>query len=528
MTARRSALVVLLIAAAASALAAVAADAAEPQDAYSLPLQLWLDLIGLAWAASGAAIVVARPRHVLGWLIVAVGTLTQVSLAAEAVRRVGWVPETLVAHVLSFMAGTGIFLMLGLLPLLYPSGRLPSPRWRPLGIAITVGALALMTQWLMSRLLQWPWPFDEGSAPLVVWVPFTLYGAATVVGWIVTGRRIARARPPERQQLVLLLVAAALPLLASGLGESEPAQWVSATTLMLLPIAITVGILRYRMLGIELVLRRGLLYAGLTLCVVIVYAVLTWLGGRYLGGEQVPAVVAAALVAVGLLPVRDRLQRWVDLLVYGRRRERDQIISARAGERDRLRHDLHDGLGPSLTGMALGLQAVDDALAVGDARRAREIVAIIHSEIDRVVDEIRRILEDLRPAPLESTGLADALRLAFATQPAPPVIKIVSSEPRELPVEAEDAAYRIAIEAVHNAVRHARAGEVVVTIESNEQDMTVEVRDNGIGMPARSSEGVGLRSMRMRAAAVGGTLTIHSEHGTTVRLAVPVSARVST
>ena len=78
--------------------------------------------------------------------------------------------------------------------------------------------------------------------------------------------------------------------------------------------------------------------------------------------------------------------------------QRDAVVEARREERERLRHDLHDGLGPSLTGIGLGLQAVDDALAGGDVDQGREIAGVLRAETAATVTEIRRIIDDLRPA----------------------------------------------------------------------------------------------------------------------------------
>jgi signal transduction histidine kinase len=625
--------------------AAVVADVTTDVEG-SVVLQTWLDLVGFTWAAAGALVVRHRSRHTLGWVLLVVGALTQVSIAEEAFRRAGWVSDSVAGDVLTLVVGSGIFVMLGLLPLLYPSGRLPSPRWRPLAAVVIVGAVAQMVQWLMSRLAGWRWPFDAGppATRLVDWVPFAVFAVGTLVGWLLCGVRIARAGPPLRQQLVLLLVAVMAPLVSSALGDSGVAQWLNALTLMLLPAAIAIGIFRYRMLGIELVLRRGLVYAVLTACVVVAYAVVTWAGGALLGSETVPSVLAAALLAVVLLPLRSAAQRLVDRLLYGRRDDplsavsalgsvvaaaepaalaqqlvagvremvraravrierpdgslvatsgsveddpaevrialnvggsevgllvvgprtprtpylrdeeklfqalapqvavalhamdmatelelqRDQVIAVRAEERDRLRQDIHDGLGPSLTGIGLGLRAVDDAAVAADTSRVRELTGVIQSEVARTVLDIRRILDDLRPAQVEERGLAAALQNAFGDHHAPPRITVTATALPLLPADIEDAAFRVALEATNNALRHAGAHDVRVSLTTEAGSLVVEVADDGSGLPEDVTEGIGLASMRARARAVGGVVEIRRGHGTAVRLAVPLQQRVLT
>jgi DNA-binding NarL/FixJ family response regulator len=90
--------------------------------------------------------------------------------------------------------------------------------------------------------------------------------------------------------------------------------------------------------------------------------------------------------------------------------ERDRVVAVTRQERQRLRRDLHDGLGPSLSGVSLGLQALDDARAADDQATADQLLARIRDEVTTAVGEVRRILDDLRPAVLDSTRLADAIQ----------------------------------------------------------------------------------------------------------------------
>ena len=90
--------------------------------------------------------------------------------------------------------------------------------------------------------------------------------------------------------------------------------------------------------------------------------------------------------------------------------ERDRVVAATRTERDRLRRDLHDGLGPSLSGIRLGLLALHDAVTAGRHATGADMLDRIRLEVDTTVGEVRRIIDGLRPAVLDDTGLAGALR----------------------------------------------------------------------------------------------------------------------
>src|SRR4051794_18665990 len=151
----------------------------------------------------------------------------------------------------------------------------------------------------------------------VLTVLLVLGGTLTI--WAMTAVRLTHLRPPQRQQVAWLLVVAVLMFVSFFQPAEAPlglAVWG-----VLIPVAVGVGIFRYNLLGIELVLRRGLVYAALTAAVVAVYLAVTAVAGSQLSRGPLPAVVAAALVAVGLTPLRERLQREVDRFVYGERRD---------------------------------------------------------------------------------------------------------------------------------------------------------------------------------------------------------------
>jgi signal transduction histidine kinase len=179
---------------------------------------------------------------------------------------------------------------------------------------------------------------------------------------------------------------------------------------------------------------------------------------------------------------------------------RGQIVTAREEERRRLRRDLHDGLGPALAGVALTLQAAQNT----GGPAAGELVSGARRQIEDVVGEIRRIVHELRPPILDDLGLAAAIR-AHADRLAPLAVELDMPDPRvPLSAATELAVYRIATEALTNVVRHAHANNCHVTLHSDRDETVLEVSDDGRGLDPSADPGVGLRSMRERAAELGG------------------------
>jgi signal transduction histidine kinase len=194
---------------------------------------------------------------------------------------------------------------------------------------------------------------------------------------------------------------------------------------------------------------------------------------------------------------------------------------------------LHDGLGPSLSGVALGLEAARSA-AAGDPRRVEEILGVLHGEVGSLVAEVRQIIADLGPADVD---LMAALRAHAETVTSLGVLEVRVSQSGELPVlpgAVAVAAQRIAGEAVTNVVRHAAATSAAVHVGCFAGQLVVEVTDDGTGFDEPSAgsgagAGVGLGSMRERAESVGGVLQVASApgRGTRVTATIPVDPAVT-
>lgn len=206
---------------------------------------------------------------------------------------------------------------------------------------------------------------------------------------------------------------------------------------------------------------------------------------------------------------------------------RTQLVKAREDERRRLRRDLHDGLGPLLAGVVMALDVVRSALARGDGDRAAELSGAAAEQARSAVTDVRRLVADLRPPALDDLGLVGALEALVSTLTAggPEVEVQAIGRLDELPAAVEVAAYRIAAEAVNNAVRHSHASRVYLSLSAGDTGLEVHVRDDGGGLPAELTPGVGLASMRERATELGGWCTIETTTGGTgVRAWLPYDA----
>jgi signal transduction histidine kinase len=220
-------------------------------------------------------------------------------------------------------------------------------------------------------------------------------------------------------------------------------------------------------------------------------------------------------------------------LMVDLQRSREQLVTAREEERLRLRRDLHDGLGPALAGFTLIVGATRNLL-VRDPAAADRLLVQLGAEIEAAVGDIKRLVYNLRPPALDELGLLGAIQARAthdtATQEAGG-IQIQIEAPEQLPplpAAVEVAAYRIVQEALTNVLRHAHAHHCVVQLTCDSM-LGIEIRDDGDGLGAAGAPthlGVGLRSMRERAAELGGRCVVESAAagGTYVRAWLPIGS----
>ncbi len=201
-------------------------------------------------------------------------------------------------------------------------------------------------------------------------------------------------------------------------------------------------------------------------------------------------------------------------------RSRERLITAREEERRRLRRDLHDGLGPQLAAVTIKADAAANLLHSDPAATAK-LLGEIKTESQDAVQEIRRVVNGLWPAALDQFGLVSALQeyAARNSNGSPHFAVQASSDLSPLPAAVELAAYRIATEAMANVARHARAQNCTVAVAADEE-LLLQVDDDGRGLPEAYLAGVGISSMRERTAELGGTLHLQSEPGAGTQLTV--------
>jgi signal transduction histidine kinase len=639
-------------------------------------------VLSLAYPAVGALIASRLPTNPIGWIFCAIGVIYAMqrfttayadhALLETFVLPWGEVAAWYSTWISGFANPTlGVFLML-----LFPSGRLPSRRWRILrwvtvsGAAMTALGVAFMPGNLyIHRYVENPFGIVGVIGGRLTTYGF--FGVSRVLGATVlllsllaalfsVTLRLHHARGNDRQQLKWFLFAAVpLTLLGSmeGLdtivgnfttdflfhpvymlyssGLLVPVLYLEVLALLLVPVFTYIAILRYDLYDIDVVINRTLVYGALSACVVGIYVLaVVALGAMFqTQGTLAVSLSATGLVAVVFQPLRGRLQRSVNRLMYGERddpyavisrlgkrleaaiepeavlptvvetiaqalklpyaailleeegqfrtsasygsptdepevlplvyqreeigrlvlspraqgeafsdadrgliedlarqaevavhavrltadlqRSRERLVATREEERRRLRRDLHDGLGAQLAGLNVQAGTIR-RLIPSDPDAADELVVELREELRGAISDIRRLVYDLRPPALDDLGLVEALRqLAerYDSKDAP--LRVVVEVPEDLPnlpAAVEVAVYRITQEALTNVARHARATTCVVRLAVND-DVALEIVDDGVGIPSGRSAGVGLSSMHERAEELGGSCTVEISPG---------------
>ncbi|MFG1944765.1 ATP-binding protein [Nonomuraea sp. NPDC048826] len=567
------------------------------------------DVAGTAFPLFGAILVYRRPRLLIGWLLCAGGVSSAANILSANLIVLngdpgwGWVVVEFTWQACQLSLGV-------LLPLLYPDGRMPSARWRWVVVPVVAGHLLAWASLLtMDKALR-------DASHLLVTVGLGLAFASLAV-------RFTRGDAVERRQILWLLVTLPGLLIPWILGGD--AWWLASFGIPLIPAAIAVAVLRYRLFGIDTLISRAMVGTGLALVITGVYLAASAASSVFLAEVHSVAGLAAALFAgVFFHPMRQALQRGVDRLLYGgtgvpaalaarlrhrlqrldpghgllatlevlreglsvtgvaveventtmvtgspepvartvplvwhgepvgllligptaRRRfpaahderviatlspyiadaahavrmtaavqrSRERILAAREEERRRLRRDLHDGLGQSLTGMAMVINAARLSLR-RSPDQAERLLADLRTGMDAISGDIRQLVYGLRPPAIDELGLTGAVEELARTPEEPATTVETAGDLAGLPAAVEVAAYRIVQEALTNARKHAAAARVTVRLERDNGLLRVTVADDGSGMPPDVRAGVGLGSMRERAAELGGTCAVRAREG---------------
>ncbi|HEX6507249.1 MAG TPA: GAF domain-containing sensor histidine kinase [Chloroflexota bacterium] len=446
---------------------------------------------------------------------------------------------------------------------------------------------------------------------------------------------------------VTIAIAGSFPLNAAyylGVGpDTFPFILIGQCFQLIIPVTISLAIMRYRLWDIDLIINRTLVYGLLTLGVIGFYVLLVAVLGSLVQGQ---AHLASSLLATGLVallfhPVRQRLQWGVNRLMYGERdepyavlsrlgqrlddtlapdtllptivqtiaealklpyaalvlpqegelalaasvgspppaplrvplvhqgesvgqlllaprpgehsfstadrrllddlarqagvalhavqlavdlqRSRERLVTLREEERRRLRRDLHDGLGPALASIGLNLTAIRHQ--IGPHSSADPLLQETRAYLQAVIADLRRLVYDLRPPALDQLGLAGAIRQSASSYEQEGLLIAVQGPDQlpPLPAAVEVAAYRIIQEALTNVARHAQAHSCTIQLSLTES-LDLAITDDGKGLPPERHAGVGLSSMRERAAELGGSCVIEPAPtgGTQVRARLPL------
>lgn len=419
----------------------------------------------------------------------------------------------------------------------FPDGRFV-PSWSRWALLLAVGYLPFAMVWEASGR------DPDALVPIVLALVLMVFAVVAVA---YRYRVVADAR--QRRQMRGVAAAFALrlayslltvvpPLRAltyqatgSGLVAATSMAVISYVIAAMLPAAVVVAMLRHRLYGFDLWVNRTLVYAVLTVLVVVGYALLAALGGLFwTGSHTTGALVVTVVLAAAFHPLRVRVQRGVDRFVYGRRLDpqsllaeltasRERILRAREEERGRLQRDLHDGLGPTLASLYQRMDAAR-ALIGTDPGMAERMLTDVAERTRTVIDEIRTLVRDLRPPELDQLGLAGAIS-ARAARFDGLRAEIDATQLGAITPSAEAAAYWIVTEALTNVARHACARTASIRLESEWGTgggwLLVVVTDDGVGLGVGtgvdSVGGTGLRSMAERAAELGGTCLVESVPG---------------
>jgi signal transduction histidine kinase len=636
----------------------------------------------LLFPIAGFLILWRQPRNAVGWILVVIGFAWLTPLAelgewllsrglpggAELSALAGgsWAPPVLL---------TGTLLLLR-----FPNGHLLSPRWRFVEWLALVDMVAIV-----AAIAVYPSTFEDLGYPAVhnplvvpgvshaaeVLLPAILFcfPVAIVLSAVSLVLRFRRSRGVERLQMKWIATAAAIVATlyftgvvaslgqVSGSGGGGEPWWLalldnlSFLSFVLLPTAIVVAVLRYRLYEIDVVINKAIVYGALAAFVTAAYVGIVVGLGHVIGSERsIPLQVAATVVvAVAFQPLRERLQRFANRLVYGRRAtpyevlarfaeqvagtystdeiasalakllvegtgattaevwvardgttrleaiwpaaaepsvtlpaddeltrvapvvhrgdalgalvirkgasepigpsdeklladvaaqaglvlrnvrlvddlraSRQRLVAARDAERRKLERNIHDGAQQRLVALAvLYNMAAGLAKPLGEQRQAA--IADLGAQAQTALETLRDLARGIYPAVLSDSGLVPALEGQARKSSVP--IEVLAESVGRHPQEIEAAVYFCCLEALQNVAKYAGASRAVVRLEERDGEIAFEVRDDGVGFDRDAiDEGLGMRNMEDRIAAIGGALEIRSEpgRGTTIAGYVPV------
>ena len=325
----------------------------------------------VAFASVGALVSSRQPRNAVGWMFLAIGLLVAISVSSGEYANYVFI-EKPDAYPGGYLAGWlyvwtwyPVIALIVTLPLLFPDGRVPGPRWRLALWAMFAGTAFVTCLWWfrpgpMNDPGKGAWPDNplgiEALDPL--FDPVGAVGTALLLVFLATSAaamvvRFRRSRGDERQQLkwvTFAVIVMAMALALSPLVGGDLGDLIFAVTIALLPAATALAILKYRLYDVDRVISRTLVYATLTVILGAAYVGLVLAGqavfSSFAGGSNLAIAGSTLVVAALFLPVRSRVQRFVDRRFYRRRYDAQRTLEAFGArlreqvELTRLRSDL--------------------------------------------------------------------------------------------------------------------------------------------------------------------------------------------
>jgi signal transduction histidine kinase len=208
-----------------------------------------------------------------------------------------------------------------------------------------------------------------------------------------------------------------------------------------------------------------------------------------------------------------------------------RVVAAQESERQRIARELHDETGQALTAIGLGLRGLTGSLRTSKMDHAKQNLHQLELLTAHSLDELQRLIADLRPSHLDDLGLSSALRWYASTLQERTKLEIhveIQGEEREVASPVKIALFRIAQEALTNVVKHAQATYILVVLSYSDESVFIRVLDNGQGFDTetiRSAKRVswGLKGMEERTSLLGGRFEVHSGsgQGTEVKVSIP-------
>jgi len=352
--------------------------------------------------------------------------------------------------------------------------------------------------------------YPAGLLPWRFWASLAGMGLLLALNVILTV--IARKEQTSPWDWPVLATAAALVLFVT---------WASAQSSYVYVLSIVCG---------QLTFRRGVWPSGAAFGTV---SILAWLALQvelrfsfYATFNGTLALAVGVAFVIALSNLLERLRRASRELEKAQARNTELAV---AEERLRLARDLHDSVTQELYGVMLYSEAAADRLSSGETETATSHLRDLRDAARQALREMRMLVFDLHRPALAAGGLADALRLRLeAVEKRSSVdVRLQVDADLRLTTPVEQELFNIAQEALNNAIRHAHARAVHVSVARADADVVMEINDDGVGFSNRVDGGLGIPGMRERARRIGSTLVIESEPGKGTRVAVRIPITVA-